>query len=992
VTTAPDATAPHRLSPRWRRRLAISGAVAGLLLALYALFGFLVAPGLLRQALEKDGSAFLRRRVSVAEVKVNPFTLTVDVNGLVVADQDASRLAAWEKLHVRLAPWRLLQGYAGVAEVRLTRPFFRAALDDGGRLNVQDLIGDDGSPPPPLTPGQERRRRLGVALDLLEVVEARVAFADATRKPRFETELGPLSFRLENFRTTGDTDSPYSLRGATEAGESFEWQGTLHSEPLRSAGTIAFTGLSLPKYGPYQVDQAPALLVERGTASVKARYALELGTGKRTFTVSGLTLLVEDLVLARRRDASRALEVPRLEVAGVDVDLLAKTAAVAGVKVTGGRISPRRERDGRMALLDMLETTPGPPSAWRWSVAEVAVEGLSVDAEDLMAPRPVRIALSEVKVTLTGLKRDPAVACPLVASFRWGEGGTVSVKGTLRPFAGSGELALEVAGLDLVPVFPYAADAVPLRMAAGTLGLKARTTFDASGAAARWTFAGDLRVDGLNLRHPVRDEDLVRWRALEVLGIDAASTRRAAARMVRLTEPRLRAVVFEDGTTGFTTTAGSAAGGGGADEAIAPDGAGGATEPASPADPAPATKRAPSGPPSWRTSIGLLQVSRGRVSLTDRSTRPPVHTALTDLEAKVVGLSSDPKVRSTVDVSARVDGAGSVKVSGTLNPLQQEAFTDLQIRTTGIDLTPLGPLAGKHLGYLIQKGKLDLELAWKVEERKVRAANVIRFDQFTLGDATDSTEATSLPVRLVLAILTDKDGVILLDVPVDGDLDDPTFRLGRAIWRTVKSLLVKVAASPFSALAALAGGGQEDLSLVDFAPGEARLEEAARKRIDLLARSLAARPRLGLELAGAVDPLLDGEALRRVELERLLRRTKGAAQRPPAVEESVTVPAEERPRWLAAALAAAAPPSPVPSPSPSGKRDAAPPDPAAMEVALLAAVTVPPEALPALATARAQAARDALLATGLDPARLYLVEGSERTRKEPGPRAYFGVR
>jgi hypothetical protein len=63
-----------------------------------------------------------------------------------------------------------------------------------------------------------------------------------------------------------------------------------------------------------------------------------------------------------------------------------------------------------------------------------------------------------------------------------------------------------------------------------------------------------------------------------------------------------------------------------------------------------------------------------------------------------------------------------------------------------------------------------------------------------------------------------------------------------------------------------------------------------------------------------------------------------------------------------------------------------------MEAALLGAVTVPPEALPALATARAQAARDALLAGGLDPARLFLVEGMERARKEPGPRAYFGVR
>jgi hypothetical protein len=383
-------------------------------------------------------------------------------------------------------------------------------------------------------------------------------------------------------------------------------------------------------------------------------------------------------------------------------------------------------------------------------------------------------------------------------------------------------------------------------------------------------------------------------------------------------------------------------------------------------------------------------VVRGRVSYTDRSTEPAVVTALTDIEARVSNLSSDPKVRSAVDLKATVDGAAPFTVTGTVNPLQQEAFTDLEIRTRGIDLTPLGPYAGKHLGYLIQKGKLDLELRWKVLERKVQAGNVIRFDQFTLGEATQSKEATSLPVRLVLAILTDKDGVILLDVPVEGDLDDPTFRFGRAILHTLKTLLVKVAASPFSALAALAGGGKEDLSLVEFAPGEAALDEAARKRIDLLGKSLAARPRLGLELDGSIDPVRDGVALRRVELAGLRRRTTGGAQRPPVGEEAVTLAAEERPRWLAAAFAAAPPPA-APPPGPA-RKEAAPPDPAAMEAALLAGVTVPPEALPALATARSQAARDALLAAGLDPARIFLVEGSERSRKEPGPRAYFGVR
>jgi hypothetical protein len=964
---------------RWRRwRRPVLGSLAVLLL-LYTAAGFWLAPRLLRDALVKHGGAQLHRQVQVGEIRVNPFTLVIQVDGLTVADTAAPRLLAWDSLRVRLAPWKLLVGLAGVADIRLTRPYVRLALDGTGRLNVQDLIDGDGATPAP-PPESKKRPILGVALDNLEIVEARLVFADATRHPTFETELGPLTVRLADFRTTGDVDSPYSIAGSTEAGETFQWKGTVHTDPLRSSGALGFSGVKLAKYGPYQVDEAPALLVESGTLSIDAGYRLELGAGKQVFTVSRMKLVVDDLALARRRDGSRALAFPHLEVNGIELDVLARRASVAEVKVEQGTLWPRRDPDGRMALLEMLERPPAPPSPtpWSWSVAAVVLRGLTVELEDRSAPRPVRLSLSDLGLRLTGLASDPKASCPLQVSMKVGDAGGLSLDGTVRPLAGTGEVKLEATAIDLVPLAPYADGASPLRFAAGTLGLQARASWDASGAQPRWTFAGDVRLDGFNLRHPTRDEDLVRWRSLELLGLEAASTRRASLRIVRLTEPRLRAVVFEDGSTGLARPEPPEEG---SKEAAS----------ATPAPPAAATgpNAPPAGPAPWRTAIAVLQVVRGRASLTDRSTTPPVHAALEEIEARIANLSSDPKVRSTVDVTAKVDGAAPLTVTGTVNPLQQEAYTDLAIRTRGVDLTPLGPYAGKHLGYLIQKGKLDLDLGWKVEERRVRAGNVIRFDQFTLGEATGSKDATSLPVRLALAILTDKEGVILLDVPAEGNLDDPKFRLGRVIWHTIQSLLVKVAASPFSALASLVGGGQEDISLVQFPAGEATLDESARKRIALLGKSLAERPRLGLELGGAADPKVDALALQRVELERLLRRTKGAAARPPIAEEAVQLAPEERPRWLAAALAAT---FPAPPETPRKSEAAPPPDPAAQEARLLSAIALPPEALPALATARAQAARDALLATGLDPARIFMVESMERASKEPAPRVYFGVR
>jgi hypothetical protein len=86
-------------------------------------------------------------------------------------------------------------------------------------------------------------------------------------------------------------------------------------------------------------------------------------------------------------------------------------------------------------------------------------------------------------------------------------------------------------------------------------------------------------------------------------------------------------------------------------------------------------------------------------------------------------------------------------------------------------------------------------------------------------------------------------------------------------------------------------------------------------------------------------------------------------------EEAVAVGADERPRWVAALHAAAFPPAPAApaaraapgQPAAPAPALPAPPTAAELEEQLLGAIQVPPEALPALAAARAAAARDTVV-------------------------------
>lgn len=957
---------PTLVTPR-RRRLRRIAAVVGGLLVLYTALGFLAAPPILRRVLVKEASEALHRDVAVAKVRVNPLVLSIAVDGLAVRHRDGAPFVGWDSLYLRLAPLRLLAGDIGLAEVRLVRATVHVGLDADGAPTFQDLLPPEEQPQA-AAPAPKKAGGLGLSIGRLAVEEARVVFRDASRRPAFESALGPLTVRLESFRTRGGGDSPYSFAGTTDAGETFRWTGTVRSQPLRSTGTLAFERIRLPRYATYFEDQVPIALQD-GLLDLETRYDLEWGASRRMLQASGGKLTVDRLAMGPRGAADAAVKLPRIEVTGISVDALQHQATVAEVAVRGGTLRVLRQADGSLELARMAPPpSPSPaPSTWKWSVGSVAVSGLALSLEDRTPPRPVLLPLSDVQVRLEQLGSGADVTSALALSLVWSGKGRIAVGGPLQALAGKGTLDVDAADLDVVPLAPYLEPWIAARLAGGRAGARVKVGFDASGPALRWSLAGDVRLDGLSVAEK-GNEDLLRWRALEISGIDAASApRRATVRLVRLVEPQVKAYVWEDGTTSLVRA-----------RAAPPS-----TTPAAPAE-----EPAAPGGPGWRTAIGTVQVVRGRAAFVDRSVTPSAVLKVTGAEAKVTGLSSDPGARSAIDVRLELEGASPIRIAGTLNPLQKEAYADLTIASQGVDLSPLDPYSGKFLGYRVQKGKLDLDLRYKVENRKIAATNVVKVNQLTLGEATSSPDATKIPVRLALALLQDKDGVILLDVPIEGELDDPDFHLGKVIWRAVLNLMVKVATSPFSALAALVGSDKADLSLVEFAPGTAELLPAAQERIALLARSLGQRPALGLELEGSADAGQDGPELRRAALERSLRRARAAALRlPPASADEVALAPEERARLVRAAYEAAFPAAPPKR----GEAVPPPPTPQEMEERLAAAQEVPAEAYRSLAAERAQRAREALIAAGLDQARLFLAQGG-RAEKEKGARVYFTVR
>ena len=121
-------------------------------------------------------------------------------------------------------------------------------------------------------------------------------------------------------------------------------------------------------------------------------------------------------------------------------------------------------------------------------------------------------------------------------------------------------------------------------------------------------------------------------------------------------------------------------------------------------------------------AIGKLTLQAGQVTFSDRSIQPAYSAELSDLNGRITGLSSVAGTTADVDVHGAINRSGALVIAGKVNPLAKEIALDVQVGLKDIELPPASPYTGKYAGYVIDKGKLDLALAYKIADRKLERA------------------------------------------------------------------------------------------------------------------------------------------------------------------------------------------------------------------------------------------------------------------------------
>src|SRR5512134_1116139 len=935
-------------------------------------------------------------------------TGSIGVNGLAMAapaGSTAQPLIGWKSLRVAIDEIGLLAGRAVIGDVALTAPVVRLERDSSGQINwvrflQQPLISQAAPEPATAAPSGPAPRPFALTIRHATVSDGRVDYSDELIG-RFRQELIGVNAEATGLTTTSTAAGKVRVSATIRDNGGVALVGEVGLAPVAGRLHLAARDVKLLVAARYLTQVVDASI--DGQSDVDG--VLEFGPGE-----SGNRLALREVKVAGRGIKVRgpsaggaALDIATLGLEGGEIDLPSRTITIGKLTLDAPRVVVRRLSDGVINWTSVVntksatttaQTQAGAPASWqvRLKLAEVARGEVQFD--DVGVEPAVKLRATALSGTVRDVVGDGSERAEFTLRTRFGSGGTLAASGGARWDTLAANIRLDARNLDVGALRPYFAEHLNAVLARAELSSRGIVNLSQAGKGSplRVAFNGSARLGNLHALDASGENDLLKWQLMDVDKITVKTGEQppfVELGKVSLSDFYARVIVSEKGRLNLAdlvkreATTESAAARKDAPTAPKP----GADAGSLPVDretavadtkPAQATvstvARTESAEPRPTIRIAQVELVRGNVNFTDNFIKPNYTANMTGLGGTMSTLASDNAEPATLALTGRIDDEAPVEINGRLNPLAPKLFLDIEGRTKGVDLPRLTPYSVKYAGYPIVKGKLSMEVKYKVEDQKLTASNHLFLDQLTFGDKVESPTATKLPVLLAVSLLKNTRGEIDINLPISGTLNDPKFSIGGIIVQVIVNLLTKIVTAPFALLAAAFGGGEE-LGYVEFAPGAAALGAAQTQRLDTLAKALADRPGLKLDIIGRVEPTADADGVRRAKYESKLRAAKvrqltrsGGDSVDPT---SVKITDQERPALIAAVYSDEEIPNKPRNVIGFAKTIPAP----EMAQLILANLSVAPEDLRALANQRASVVRNHLENEGkIGRERLFLVE------------------
>ena len=836
-------------------------------LALYSLLGFLILPGIALRIANQQLANYATTPAHIQRIELNPFSLEVTLWGLVIGEPGKEQVG-FERLYANLQIDSLWTKALHLSDIELDKPKTEILFGKDGKLNLLGLFKLPASEP---TPADPNAKPFPLRVERIKLAGGYVHFEDARPSEPIEFLYDKLDFELKNLSTLPDDNADMTLVAAGPAGGQIDWTGNFSLTPIASEGKLKVTDGQMKVWWPYVRDALP-LALENGVLNLSTDYKLNLAK-ETELLLSNVAVSVAPFAI-NAPDGRPLVKLERLDVSDTTVDLAKQQVVVGKIRSNKLETWAALEADGQLdwqklfasqpskaavkakaepaatpAAADSPKPEPTPPGKpWQVLLKDVQLRNYQVHLADRKAQPAVALEVGPLNLDLQNF--DSLNGSPFTLKLDTGVGkqGKVTADGQVNLAPVSARLKVQTKDIDLRVAQSYITPFIRLELRSGMLGSDLAVDLKSTDPLA-FSVTGRAQVDQLHTLDTLKTRDFLKWQQLVLEGLNYQHGDSLSIDKVNLFQPYVRFMINDDRTTNV-------------DDLLIPQppDSGAKTAAAKPA----AGKDKPMG-----IHIGGIAINDGSANFADFSLTPNFATAVQELNGAIGTIDSRQAKPATVDVKGKVDRYAPVTIKGAVNPFDPMASLDIATSFKRVELTTLTPYSGKFAGYRIRKGRLNLDLHYLITKGQLKAENKVVVEQLQLGEKVDSPDATSLPLKLAIALLKDVDGKISIELPVTGDLNNPQFSVMPIVWQTLRNLIVKAAAAPFKLIGGLvSGGGSEDLGSVSFAPGSSDLGKDAEAALVKLSNALKERPALRLEIEGTAAQSSDGPLIAEQRLER----------------------------------------------------------------------------------------------------------------------------
>lgn len=942
---------------------------------------------------------------------------TVQLSNLKLQDGAGQPLAGWSQLKVQLGDTRPLQQHIHLAAVTLEQPFASVHRRSDGSFLPVTAAASAKTEPAGATQSSEKEAtdaRWKLLVDQFDIKNGSADWRDNPGQAGAALRVDHLQLQAHDLAWPMGGDARWTVTAQLQ-GEDRVARGSLYSAGKGSLET-GQASVVVDKFD-VQAVQAYAKqwlkLPVGGLASLTAGVACHQGQVHAKVPA----LAIESVALGR--PAAPEVAWTGLHLRNLQLDTAQQQAQVEHIALQAPSARVERNAQGRWMYEQWLQPVVGAPVKGKETVTSPAGKPWQVLVKDLelaagqveltdasLGDIPLAVKLSAVQLRMQNMDSIKGTAQTKLSAQMaertrrggWGKPGSLSYEGSLQldPLLTKGRVHIKA--LPLQAFEPYMAPYLNVRL------VRALASFDGDVQYAQQlkgpqlqlqgqgrvtdvhvqTVAGDVlanqAVQGPQAIAMVGAEDLLRWKQLRLDGLrvnmQPAQPPHIEIRSTEVQDFYARVVVLPQGRLNLQNLIKS--------EAQVVDAA---VEPVPEAPLQPVVVQPVDSASSPRIEMGPIALRGGVIKFSDYFIQPNYTADLTALNGSLDAFSSQSAAPGETPALAQLQldglaqGTAQLNIEGQINPLAQPLALDVRARVSDLDLSPLTPYAIKYAGHGIEKGKLSMDVRYQVQaDGQLTATNQLVLNQLTFSDPVEGAPA-SLPVRLAVALLADSNGVIDLNLPISGSLNDPQFRLAPVIFKIIGNIIRKAVTAPFSLLVG-AFSSADDKSDITFNAGRATLDTQAQVNLQQLAKAMKSKSQLKLTLIGQADAATEAQGWKHAQLERAVQGaerddadtendSRTDKQKLAALKQTYRKTVKDRPRNMVG----------LPKDLPAEE----------MQALILKDMVIPVTAWEDLANARAQAVRDYLLAQGVDAQRVFLGRAPDKAQNPGGPSVLLNI-